>query len=459
MSKETTILDCYTDVIESLGGEVDDEGRVHICRPDGETIPSVVNEKPLYLPTKKLLMVPGIMDQYQFFHPLSESLPRKTISPVMEYLQKQATWVISFYVTTIARRILETAADPALHAELPPDASEFLKRLSNANEKTVNKFGQLIRKASQKKRLVSVYCKSGGKFQGSPVTRMCTIRFPIMDMLETGDMKELKVAFSSNKERETLKQLFHYVLPMGDDPEEYSAFSNAKIAPFFEAFLKAYEKIVTQLNKMVARHGDVLGMGLEPIATGAFKHFDKIPTYYSNSGLSTIPGNEGGIQEMQAANKAQSSSNQLAESDHPKAYAETPTAPSTTRQTAPPATDPASDMDAFMRSLRGTPAQPSYAQPPQPQGGYYQQPPPPPVHNPYSVVLQGGYGTPQPAMQQPPSHYVPGQHRQMSNAYAQQGQAPNPYAQQQGYPQQPQPYGQQGGYAQQPPPWNDTGSL
>lgn len=453
MAKETTILDCYTDTIESLHGEVDKDGRVHIVRPDGELIPSVIDEKPLYLPIKKVMSTPGIMDSTQVFHPLSESLPRKTISPVMAYLQKQATWVIAYYVTTISRRILETAADPALHAELPPDAGEFLKRLSNANDKTVKKLEQLIRKASQKNRLVSVYCKSGGKFQGSPVTRMCTIRFPVMDMLETGDTKELKVSFSSNKERETIKQLFHYILPMGDDPEEYSDYSNGKIAPFFEAFLKAYEKVVTQLNKMVARHGDTLGMGLEPIPTKAFKHLDKLPTYFSNSLLPTIAGNEGGVQEMQAANRSQPKTDQPS-IDNPHAPApqqatSSQHAPSTQKHTPAPTTT--ADMDSFMQSLRGTQNQPSYQQPQHaPYPGQYQHPAPPPMHNPYAAVLHGGYGTPQP--QVPQAHYTPGQHRQQQQVgYPQQG----------GYPQYPPQYPQQAGYPMQgqPPPWNDTGSL
>lgn len=285
----------YKDLLSGLSLSYDDEGLITLNEPDGTTAPAVVEGKRLVFPTKELLRK-GIDDEIQPFHPLSESLSRKGVSPVLTYLKKTAHSMISVYTVLLVSKLMEVAADQSLCKDLPPTCSDYLKKVPNASGQTSKKLERLLRKAIAKNALVTVYLKNGGKYQGKAVSRLCTIRFPIMDALDGPDLTIYGVKLT-NKEKSDISALFHYILPLGDDPEEYSAGSDAKVAPFLEAFLTAYGKVTKQLNKMVNRFAEPLALPLTPFDQKYLKHLAKFPDYFSDAEIPSLRGNEGAVEK------------------------------------------------------------------------------------------------------------------------------------------------------------------
>ena len=390
------ILDFYKDVLTSLSFKVDDNGLVSFVSPGGDSRPTTVEGKRLVLPTNARLKE-GFDEDLQPFHPISENIARKGVSPVLALLKRTAHALSAHYFSTIAENLLIVAADPALHKDLPPDCSEYLKKVSQADKKCLKNFQDLVKKAIQKKQLVSLYLKNGGSYQGEKVNRLCVIRFPLMTALETDEKNVLGVDLRE-KDKKTIKALLHYIMPFGDDAEEYSAGSNARVAPFFDAFLKAWFKVADRLNLMVHRYRKPIEMDLAPINLKYHKQLDKLDQMYGK--IPSLRGNEGGLSKEEEIKQ--------------EAAAQPDPAPSPQR-TPPqkPVNKPASSgggmsVDEFLGRNRN-PQQPPPHQPYPPQQGGYQQPQQGyggyPPQQPYPPQ-QGGYQQPMPwgqPQQQPPA--------------------------------------------------------
>ncbi len=458
-NQQKEVIEFYKDVLGTLRVTTDKDGRAHVVNPDGSQNPAVLDDKPLYLPLERTLEG-DMMETVQHFHPLCEALPRKTPSPVITYMTRLARMNIGVYLKVILERLMEVAADPTLHDELPPETTDYFKKLQHVDEKVYKKLVKLINAAIKKNSLVTVYCKPGGKYQGETVTRLCTIRFPIIGMIEANDTKILKFSFSSERERKTILALFNYVLPGGYDHETYSAPSESKVAPFFDSFMLAYEKVVLQLNAIIDRHGKSMEFGLDPFPTKVFKKLDRLPEYYNNSRIPTLPGNEGGKREMEEIKKTNHAKTQAPNPNQaqsaPPWNDSAPTPPQQPQQAAPPANTSGNiSMDEYRRRMGGQQPQPNnWQQPQQPQPHWqapaypqqmpYQQPQQPQQpHNPFSVLMPGhhpqqmGYSQ----YQQPQTPFEAAMNNQMGG-YPQQGAGYQPQQPGAGY-QQPRP---QNGY-------------
>lgn len=393
-----TIQDFYKLVLESLRFRVEEDGLISHLNLDGTAFPSLVkDEKRLVLPTDDFLKG-GIPEDLQPFHPLSESIARKGISPVLNRLQKQAKYNLAQAFVGWAAKLLEVAADPALQKDLPPACSEYLKKVPKADKKCIAAFENLIQKAAAKNQLITLYLKNGGVYQGKKVNRLCVIRFPIMDLLDGGEEKPLGVKLSK-KERETISAILHHVMPFGNDPEEYSAGSDSRIAPYFDAFMKAYGKAAAQLNLICRKYGKAMAMSVPEFNLDYLEELPEMGRFYD--ALPPLKGNQGeGEEEPKAPTSPTTAAAQVqsAPSAHPT------TASGTTRKTEPVPKAGGMSVKDFMAATR--PPQPAYPQP-----GYGQPTPPPgqpaygqpqpaygyanpyaqPAHYPY-----GGYGQPQP---------------------------------------------------------------
>lgn len=447
----STILDFYKKVLTSLNFQVDDDGLVSFVGPDGGVRPTTVDKRRLVLPTD-CHMRNGFGEDLQPFHPICENIARKGASPVLATLQRTAKAMVAFYVNTITESLMAVAADPSLHKDLPPECSEYLKKVSQADKKALTAFKELMKRAIAKNQLISFYLKNGGKYQGDKVNRLCVVRFPIMDQLDTEEDTVLGVKLRK-KDKKTISALLHYAIPFGDDPEEYSAGSNSRVAPFFDAFLKAYAKIAHRINKLIHRYNKPLNLDLQSIALTYEEDLENLGQFYDK--LPTLRGNEGALAKGETETPAPAPTT----TSEPTPTKPTP-APTTTPRGAPPAppaqpTTPRSTMSVDEFLGRGQPQQPPT--PPQQQGyGGYGGQPAPGYGQPQPMGYGGGYN-PQP--QQASFGMGYGQPQPQPNPYTQavqmfnHGNAPAPQPQQGGY-NQPQP--QQGGY-NQAPPWNPQG--
>lgn len=334
----------YTDVLGSLRVEVEKDGRCMLIHPDDSRQEAVVNDKPLYVPVKGTLDG-GMIDKVQHFHPLCESLARKTPSPVIEYMKTVAKRNIGIYTKVIMEKLMTVACNPDLQDELPAATTGYLKKVPNATEKMLKKLETLITKAIRKNKFVNVYCRSGGKYDGEPVTRLCTIRFPIMEMVANDDCQSLKVSFSSKRERETILALMEYAIPGGRDHLTYSAGSNSQVAPFFEAFLLAYGKITAQLNSLIKRHGSSMDLQLDTFKVDVLKQIDRLPEFYEYSRIPSLSGNEGGLKEMEQTKDGD-------RDDAPKAAADVMPMPSTRHRNSPTSTHTESSVPVPSSSVK-----------------------------------------------------------------------------------------------------------
>lgn len=288
-----SILDSYNVTLPAFCLKADEEGYISLVKPTGATSPATVEDKRLVLPTDAWLRK-GFGEDLQPFHPLAESLSRRGTSPVIQYLQRSAKANISLIVHMMAEQLLQIAADKSSHKDLPPDSTDFLKKLSDADKSTVGLLEKLLASASKKNRLCSVYLKNGGTIDGKKVNRSAIIRFPILEDLqaEAEDVLGVKMA---KKHRKVLVALFKMIVPFGDNPEEYAAGTTSRVAPYYTSLLQAYHKVGVVLNQVIYRYGIPLQIPVKPIELYDLSIIDDFSKIYNM--VPPLNGNLGGKDE------------------------------------------------------------------------------------------------------------------------------------------------------------------
>jgi hypothetical protein len=287
------ILSFYETVLHAFPYVVGEDGLISSKNPTGAVVPATIDGKRLVLPTPKW-MKDGFGEDFQPFHPLSEQLSRKGTSPVLQHMQKSGKAILAHTVAIMATELLKVAADTSLHKDLPPECKDYLKKLTKANKDTVTIFTKIMNQALKKNKLITVYLKHGGKFDGKAVNRLCVIRFPLLEILDGTDEDVLGVTVSATH-RKTISALMRMIVPGGDE-EEYCAGSDNRVAPYFHAFLKAYLKIATQLNKVIKRYAQPMALNLTEFKLYSEKDISKLSDFYED--LPTLRGNEGGVDEV-----------------------------------------------------------------------------------------------------------------------------------------------------------------
>lgn len=405
-----TIQDFYKLQLNSLQFTVSDDDLISFVGPDGKAIPATVEKRRLVLPTKAQLRA-GFDEELQPFHPLSENIARRSASPVMQGLQRTAKAVLAHYFTELMKALLEVAADTSLHKDLPPTCSGYLKQVPDADAKMPKVFEQLISRAVKKNQLITLYLKNGGTLDGKKLNRLCVVHFPFMEALLEDQPFGLKIR---KKDRETILALSHHVMPFGDSPEEYSAGSNSRVAPFYDSFLNAYAKTAGQLNTVLRKYGKALEIPLTEIPLDYMDYIGDLGKLYDK--IPSLRGNDGGTKEgaEETATPAPSPTEKPVSKVSPKPtnptppWEETPVNTPPTPQHAPSTTNiPASgggvSVSDFMKSMNPQATPPAYGHPgpgghpPQPyQQPYQQQPntPPGPVQPYYGTPQYSGYGQP-----------------------------------------------------------------
>lgn len=283
----------YNKMIKPFNYVVDDSGLFSFRNPIGTLVPVTVDGKRLVMLTEKRLR-DGLGEDYIGFHPLSENLARRGTSPVLQHMQRMAKANISFVVDFLGRALLDISVDTALHADLPPDCSDVLQKLADADKNTVKLFDKLMNAASKKNKLVTVFLKAGGVYEGKKVHKMAVIRFPILDELESGEKEVLGIEIGK-KHRKTIIALLRLLVPFGDSPEEYSAGTNTRVAPYLTVLLQAYHKIITQLNRVIHRYAEPLHLPLKAFENYPLSIIDEFPEIYNQ--IPAMSGNDGSVDE------------------------------------------------------------------------------------------------------------------------------------------------------------------
>lgn len=286
---QSRTLTTYKSIADAIRYAYDDEGYLSIIHPTGTKEPIKIQGKRAVFPTDARLKA-GITDDFIFWHPLCESIARRGTSPVMQHIQRTVKANLMWALEYLTEELLKVAQDQDQHKSVPPQCSDFLEKLTNVNKDTYKIFKSLVKGAIKNHRFCSVYLKSDGKYAGKKVTRLCSIRFPILEDLAGPETKLYGVAVNQ-KQKATLSALFRLVIPNGDDADEYSAGTNNRIAPYFVAFLEAYGKVTTQLNKVIHKYGEPLNLLLKPFPTLPANLVEGFDDYYNE--IPKLNGNDG----------------------------------------------------------------------------------------------------------------------------------------------------------------------
>ncbi|WDS62368.1 hypothetical protein [Pseudomonas phage D6] len=286
----------YEGILKSMQYDVDDSGLVSIVTPTGTKAEAKVNGARLVIPTNKRLR-DGFTEDLQPYHPLCESLSRKGTSPVLQHMQRSVKQHLGFLVSFMADALVKMSLNTSIHKDLPPDMSDVLMKLTGVTDKTQTILDKLIPAAHKQNKLITVYLKGPGTFQGQKVNRVAVIRFPILDELDNDADKDNVLGVKvPSKQRKVISNLLRLIVPFGDSPEEYSAGTVSRVAPFFTAFLQAYHKIATRLNQSINRYAGPLALPLKPIELFPLEWIEEFPKIYNQ--IPSLNGNDGGTDEV-----------------------------------------------------------------------------------------------------------------------------------------------------------------
>lgn len=250
MSKR--LIDLYRSILAVGNLHADDDGFISIAMA-GKKDPCLVKGKRLVLPTKEQLANPEWKDRV-VFHPMSENILRRE-SEVLEKFRWALNIRLNYTFATLATSLMTIAASTGEHAKLSPSQSEFLSKVKNPDEKTLEVLRKLIAAMplnQTQKSLVSIYLKRGGSVKGRTHARVGVVSFPLYSELKKGEEDVYGVKLRV-KDRTALLQLLEYMMPGLEDPDNYSRGSDSQQAPYLDALMRAVGAVAAKLNDITDR--------------------------------------------------------------------------------------------------------------------------------------------------------------------------------------------------------------
>lgn len=294
----------YENLLKSLNIVADENGLLSVRNDEGELRPVIIDEKRLTLPLPEILRS-GEWGNRIAFHPLSENVLRGT-SPVIEKLSTAIRFRLMYTIAGIMMNLVEAAANRGGHSKINPKAASFLQTMPDADEKSVEAMAKILQNIDTDPnfRLISIYLKRGGSYNGERVNRLAKVSFPILKEFERADGTVFGIKLRK-KDLIGFKELFNYILPDCDKTETYSGVGTSLVAPYFQSIVDAYIKVATQLNSIIHLQRKQLDdeeflridLDWEPVFLEFEKYRDFIPP---------LAGNEGALTTEEPTSKTQS---------------------------------------------------------------------------------------------------------------------------------------------------------
>ena len=243
------MLKLYEALLKTAGFVVTEDNYVSRLLPNGKRDPATIKGKRMVLPTPEHLANPN--DRI-LFHPLSENILRGE-SAVLEEFRSSLNIKLNVTIGLIAYQLLTIATSPGMHARLSPDQSEFLSKVKNADEKTLENFRKLMKAmdlTQSQKAFVGIYLKRGGMVNGKKHSRVGVVSFPLYDEVCKPDRTVYGVNLRA-KDVEALKSLFEYMIPKIDTAAAHNRGSDSDVAPYLDSLMKAFISVAGPLNDLV----------------------------------------------------------------------------------------------------------------------------------------------------------------------------------------------------------------
>lgn len=317
------ILDLYKSLLKAASSVVSEDGFVSKKFGDN-TDPFLVKGKRLVLPTQEHLSNPDWKDRV-VFHPLNENILRGE-STVMEEFRAGLNANLHMTISMLMFSLLVLGTSASEHSKLTPDQSEFLSKVKNADEKTLENFQKLLKVMNVKQSnnvFVNIYLKRAGKVNNIAYRRAGIVTFPFYNELVGSTNHEVYGVKLRVKDVETFKNLFEYIFPQAATPEAYNCGSNSTVAPYLDSLMHAFMSIASPINDQITLMGSALEEVKDLMIESEWvESFDNLEALLPE--IRAIPmqaGNEG------AAVKSGPSAGVAATPSAPVAVAPTPTSP------------------------------------------------------------------------------------------------------------------------------------
>jgi len=243
-----TLIPFYSSLLDSLNVVSGENGKLSLLVGNEER-PLLIGGKRAAMPIDEVLRG-GIDDGVVVFHPLSEKIFRGE-SEVLKKLKELVTLRLGTALTLTMAHVLDIAADPESHKSLPPAAIKKLRQLADADDKLVKTFEKITETFAEHKeyRPFKLFLRKSGVIGDTTYSRVAKVDFPYIEQidLEKTELFGIKVR---KRDPKALFNLMDLVVPGCAVPNTYSYGSNALIAPNFDALMRAYHKVASQINEI-----------------------------------------------------------------------------------------------------------------------------------------------------------------------------------------------------------------
>lgn len=295
----------YEHILTSTGFIVSTDGLVSEYSAEGAVVPRTIDNKRLFVPTETALRAytaPGVKDNYIAFHPLSESILRAQ-SPVIKWLRQALLNRLQAVMGEQLIFLATVAADTGRHKSLSPKATEFLSQVPEIDVKTAETISSIIAKMDGDKfKLVNIYLKQGGTFNGKSCRRAAVVTFPFLKEFENNDQTIFTAKISRKKDLKLIEKIFRWMIPNADDINAYSVGSDSDVAPYFHALLNSYVKVASRLNEITRIFKKQIDADELHIDIDWATEVVNLLPY--REALPALPGNDGDLSEDSAASTA-----------------------------------------------------------------------------------------------------------------------------------------------------------
>lgn len=282
----------YKSILESLGLQVDPDNSMVSMVLANEKFPCTCIDKRLVLPTQEVLRNPR-WNETVAFHPICENVI-KGESPILKKYRALIAYRLTEVISGTMLVLMNIAVNRDLHSRLTPAQSEFLSLVADADAKTYEALESVIGAIDPEttdRRLVSIYQKRGGMFNGERYSRVAVTSFPIYDEFDEPEATIFGVKMRK-KDKAAIAALFNYIIPNADSEVEYSYASNDMTAPYFHSLTKAYARVARRLNAVVRKfkkhitnhEGFTINIDWEDELDALAKYRDVIPVLEGNDG-------------------------------------------------------------------------------------------------------------------------------------------------------------------------------
>jgi hypothetical protein len=247
----------YAAIAESAGCVVEDGLLTSVL--GGERDPVMIDGKRAALPTKEILANPDRTNLH-VIHWLAEHLTRVTPTQAVNKLVGLMNSRLDYCLAILAYELLRVAASPAQNNKLNPVQNEFLSRVPDASEKTLETLSKLFEAPPVDgvyKTNVAFYIKRNGTHKGESYKRVAVVSFPLYEELRDNKKKVLNVTISE-KDRVTIMRLFEYMIPGIETPDAYNYGSNSDVAPIMDAVVHGFAGITGSINELVSTFKNIL---------------------------------------------------------------------------------------------------------------------------------------------------------------------------------------------------------